>query len=71
MSILKDSFHRKSCCKANSQSLPDASLGFSGCLVVLFSRLIVVVKVLEGKKQRERKMKINSGVFYSSAEFSL
>lgn len=71
MSILKDSFHRKSCCKANSQFLPDVSLGFSGCLVVLFSRLLVVVKVLEAKKQRERKMKINSGVFYSSAEFSL
>lgn len=71
MSILKDSFHRKSYCKANSQSLPDASFSFSGCLAVLFSRLLVVVKVLEAKKQRERKMKINSGVFYSSAEFSL
>lgn len=55
MSILNGSFHRKWRCKANSQYLPDVSLRFSSCLVVLFSRLLVVVKVLEAKRQGEKE----------------
>lgn len=48
------------------------SLSFSGCLVELFGRLLVVFNVLKAKKQREKeKLKINSNVFYRPADLSL
>lgn len=52
----------------NSQYLPDVGLSFSSCLVVLFSHLLVVVNILETK--RERKVRINSVVLYSSEKNS-
>lgn len=55
MSIQGGSFYRKLCCKHNSQYLPDVSFCFSSCLVVLFRHLVVAVKVLEAKRQREKE----------------
>lgn len=69
MTMLNGSFHRKWCCEIHSQYLPDVSLGFGSCLVVLFSHLVVVLKVLQAKKQR--KVRINSGGFYSSVDVPL